>query len=93
MAGDPYGLGRVANAPGLNPAALAAAWQLASTAAASALLGGDPGTLGTPATPAAQTARPDTSLDAVAADAASLARLGAARTQAIDNATTLLEGT
>jgi hypothetical protein len=93
LPGDPYGLGRVANTPGLSLAALAAAWQLASPQAAAALLGADPGTLGTPATPPSLTARADTTLDAVAADAAGLARLGAARTQAIDNATALLEGT
>jgi len=71
--GDPYGLGRVAGAPGLNAAALAATWQLPSTAAATALLGGDPGTLGTPATPPALTPRANATLAAVAADAAGLA--------------------
>ena len=35
---------------GLNAAALAVTWQLPSAATATALLGGDPGTLGTPAT-------------------------------------------
>jgi hypothetical protein len=88
--GDPYGLGRVANAPGLNAAALAAAWQLPSPSAATALLGGDPGTLGTPATPPATTPRADTTIDAVAADAVGLARLNAARSQAITNAGVLL---
>jgi hypothetical protein len=88
--GDPYGLGRVANAPGLNAASLQAAWQLPSAAVATALLGGDPGTLGTPASPPAQTARTDTTIAAVAADAAGLARLSAARDQAIANAGVLL---
>jgi hypothetical protein len=88
--GDPYGLGRVANAPGLNAANLAAAWQLPSTAAATALLGGDPGTLGTPASPPAQTPRADITIAAVAADAAGLARLNAARDQAVANAGVLL---
>jgi hypothetical protein len=88
--GDPYGLGRVANAPGLNAASLQAAWQLPSAAVATALLGGDPGTLGTPASPPAQTGRTDTTIAAVAADAAGLARLSAARDQAVANAGVLL---
>jgi hypothetical protein len=88
--GDPYGLGRVANAPGLNATVLAAAWQLPSAAAASALLGGDPGTLGTPAEPPATTPRANTTIDAVAADAAGLARLNAARDETITNAGVLL---
>ncbi len=88
--GDPYGLGRVANAPGLNAANLQAAWLLPSAATATALLGGDPGTLGTPASPPAQTLRADTTIAAVAADTAGLARLGAARDQAVANAGVLL---
>jgi hypothetical protein len=90
VVGDAYGLGKVANAPGLNPTVLATTWQLPSAAAATALLGGDPGTLGTPATPPAQTVRTDTTIDAVAADTAGLDRLSAARNQAIANATALL---
>jgi hypothetical protein len=90
LPGDAYGLGRVANAPGLNPKALAAAWQLPSASVATALLGGDPGTLGTPATPPAQTVRADTTIDAVARDTADLERLSAARDQAIVNAGALL---
>jgi hypothetical protein len=88
--GDPFGLVRVANAPGLNAAALAATWQLPSAATATALLGGDPGTLGTPATPPALTPRTDTTLAAVASDAAGLARLNAAREDAVTNAGFLL---
>jgi hypothetical protein len=90
LPGDPYGLGRVANVPGLDPAALAAAWQLSSPAAARALLGGDPGTLGTPAAPPPLTPRVDTTIDAVAADAAGLERLTTARGQAVANAGALL---
>jgi hypothetical protein len=90
VAGDAYGFGKVVNAPGLNPAALATAWQLSSASAASALLGGDPGTLGTPAAPPALTVRADTTIEAVAADTTGLNRLSAARDQAIANATALL---
>jgi hypothetical protein len=92
LQGDPYGLGRIASAPGLNPTELAAAWQLPSTADAAALLGADPGTLGAPASPPASTPRPDTTITAVAADTTGLARLTAARSQAVDNATALLGG-
>jgi hypothetical protein len=90
VVGDAYGLGKVANAPGLDPVALAATWQLSSAAAAMALLGGDPGTLGPPAAPPAQTARVDTTINAVAADISGLNRLSATRDQAIANASALL---
>jgi hypothetical protein len=90
LPGDPYRLGLVANAPGLNAAALAVTWQLASPAAATALLGGDPGTLGTPAVPPAQTPRANTTIGAVAADTTGLARLTTARSQAIANAAAIL---
>jgi hypothetical protein len=90
LPGDPYGLGVVATAPGLNAAAVATTWQLASAAAASALLGGDPGTLGAPVVPPTPTPRANTTITAVAADAAGLARLSAARSQAIANAEELL---
>ncbi len=88
--GDPYGLARVANAPGLNATDLALTWQLPSAAAASALLGGDPGSLGAAVTPPAQTPRADTTINAVAADTAGLARLSAARTQTVSNADAIL---
>lgn len=42
----PFGLSGLTGAPGLDPAQLAEAWNLASPAEASALLGADPGTLG-----------------------------------------------
>jgi|GEM_PF-1650812 len=90
--GDPYGIGKTANAPGLDPGNLAAAWNLSSAAAASALLGADPGTLGAVVKPPPQTARVDTTLGAVAADTAGLERLAAARDAARANAVTTLGG-
>ncbi|MGD0452781.1 MAG: hypothetical protein ABSB69_04230 [Solirubrobacteraceae bacterium] len=90
---DAYGLQRVGSAPGLNPAHLAAAWNLASDAEAASLLGEDPGTLGAVVATPPQTARADTTLDTVAADTSGLARLAAAREQAIANAKTTLGGT
>ena len=88
--GDPYGLARVRAAVGLDPANLAAAWNLASTAVASEVLGANPGTLGSTVSAPTITVRGDTTLSAVAADAASLARLSMARSQVVMNAMTFL---
>jgi hypothetical protein len=87
---DAYGLAKVSGATGMNPANLAAAWNLSSAGEAADLLGADPGTLGAVATPPAPTTREDTTLAEVAADTAGLARLAAARAQAVANATTTL---
>jgi len=90
---DAYGLAKVNGATGMNPADLAAAWNLGSAAEAANLLGADPGTLGAVASPPAPTTREDTTLAEVAADAAGLGRLAAARVQAVANATTTLGAT
>jgi hypothetical protein len=89
---DAYGLTQVQQAAGLDSANLAEAWNLASSADAEALLGGDPGTLGAVVTQPAQTVRGDTTLSAVAADADGLDRLAAARQQAVANAKNTLGG-
>jgi hypothetical protein len=89
---DAYGLTQVQQAAGLDSANLAQAWNLASSADAEALLGGDPGTLGAVVTQPAQTVRGDTTLSAVAADTAGLDRLAAARQQAVANAQNTLGG-
>jgi hypothetical protein len=89
---DAFGLEKVTQEPGLNPASLATAWNLGSSAEAVALLGGDPGTLGAVVTEPAQSPRSDTTLGSVAADTAGLDRLAAARQQAIANAETTLGG-
>jgi hypothetical protein len=88
---DAYGQTVVGGAVGLNPVNAAAAWNV-SAVQATTLLGGDPGTLGIVVDPPAQTARPNTTLGAVAADTAGLDRLSAARTLAVSNATTTLGG-
>src|SRR5262249_33329477 len=80
---DRYGLGKIANVVGLNPSAVQQAFQLQTQTEAVSLLGGDAGALGAPVAPVAQTARPNTSLDKVAADAKSLARLNQARDRLI----------
>lgn len=89
---DTYGLGRIAGAAGLNATSLAAAWQLASAATATSLLGGDPGTLGNAVTTPPLSARSDTTITAVAADAANLDRLSAARSLAVTQANATLGG-
>jgi hypothetical protein len=82
---DPYGLNNVANVVGLNPAAVQQEFQLATPAEAVALLGGDPGALGATVSAVPPTARPNTTIDAVAADTASLNQLSQARARLIDN--------
>lgn len=89
---DAFGLNAVSRAPGLNPQAVQQAWGLASVDEAVAILGGDPGVLGAQVTAPPQTARPNVTLDSVAADQASLDRLGAARDRVLVNAQTKLGG-
>jgi len=87
---DAHGLVQVQNQQGLQAAQVAQAWNL-SAAAATTLLNGTGGALGAAIPTHAQTARPDASLSTVAADTSGLDRLTAARTQAIQNATVILE--
>jgi hypothetical protein len=89
---DPYQIYVAQQSPGMNPAALQEAWNLPSQDHAVALLGGDPGTLGAQVTAPAQTPRPNTTIDQVAADSAGLARLSGFRAQVLDNTTTSLGG-
>lgn len=84
---DAYGLTAVAGAPGLDPPVLAEAWNLASVAEATTLLG-DAGSLGAVVAAPAATVRPDTTLAAEAADSAGLARLAAARARTAGNPAT-----
>ncbi|MEO8879036.1 MAG: hypothetical protein ABI446_01430 [Gemmatimonadaceae bacterium] len=82
---DAYGLRAVAAAPGLDPAALTAAWSLASVAQARGILGADVGALGAVVASPELTPRPNITLAAAAADTAALAHLSDARTRAIAN--------
>jgi hypothetical protein len=82
---DAYGTKVTAKAAGMNPAAVSTAFGLASVLEAETMLGMIPGTLGVEVPTAAQTPRPATTLDAVAADAAALNRLNHARSRIIDN--------
>jgi hypothetical protein len=89
---DPYGIAAAAKTVGFNPAVLQATWGLSTPAEAQEILGGDPGTLGVAVSAAAQTARPNATIDTVAADATAAARLSAARTQILANVKTRLGG-
>jgi hypothetical protein len=62
------------------------AFQLGSTAEAAAILGADAGTLGAKVAAPAQTIRPATTIDAVAADSISLTNLSSARDRLLANA-------
>jgi hypothetical protein len=88
---DVYGLRAASNAAGLNPAALAAAWNLSSASEARALLGGDPGILGATVPAVPRTLSSPRSIDAVATDGGALARLRGARAVQIDNARQVAE--
>ena len=89
---DAYGLGAVSRAPGLDASQLQQAWNLADVQTASAILQGDPGGIGLTVTAPTQTARGNTTIDAVAADAASLTRLTNARNQTLANVQVKLGG-
>lgn len=88
---DAHGFTQVAQQPGLQAAQVAQAWNLASTAEAQSILSGTGGALGAAVEAPAQTARPNTTISAVASDSAGLERLTSVRTQTIQNATTILE--
>lgn len=89
--GDRYGLATVGNVAGLNPSLLQQAWNLSSVNDAAAILGADAGATGAAVAAPAQTARPATTLAAVAADSASLQNLSSARLKIIANTETQLE--
>ncbi|HEY4940108.1 MAG TPA: hypothetical protein VII56_01665 [Rhizomicrobium sp.] len=89
---DAYGLTKIASAPGLQPGALATAWNLGSAAHATALLGGDPGTLGTAVLSSLQTVRMTVTINTVIGDLVGIERLSVVRQQAIDNAVIKLGG-
>jgi hypothetical protein len=88
---DRYGIDLASKTAGMDPQVLSEIWGLASALEAQAILGGDPATLGAVVAEQPQTARPDTTLDTVAADTASLNRLTQARNRILSNATVTLE--
>jgi hypothetical protein len=89
---DPYEINIAQQSIGMDPSILQQTWQLSSQQEAVNVLGGNAGTLGAEVNAPVQTARENTSIDAVAADTASLNRLSGFRSQLLDNATTTLKG-
>jgi len=89
--GDRYGVGAVSRAPGLDPSQLQAAWNLSSVEEATAILGGSPGATGATVAAPAQTARPVTTLNEVAADTTSLNLLQTTRDQVLTGVQLKLE--
>ena len=87
---DRYGITVAEKTPGLNPSALAAAWGITVQDANTALGVKTPGTLGVEVAATPQTARDNTTLDAVISDTASLTRLTATRDQKVQNAVVAL---
>lgn len=88
---DRYGLGALGTAVGLNAAAVKQAWNLSSVDEAAALIGADAATTGAKVNPVVQTARPNVTLEGVAADTASLQGLSAARDRILSNTQRQLE--
>jgi hypothetical protein len=88
---DRYGLGALGTAVGLNAAAVKQAWNLGSVNEAAALIGADAAATGAKVNPVAQTARPNVTIEAVAADTASLQALSAARDRILANTQRQLE--
>jgi hypothetical protein len=82
---DRFGINAAAKTVGMDPASAALAFAI-PVAQAQAILGKDPATLGAVVAAPEQTARPNTTLEQVAADAASLTRLNAARDKIIGSA-------
>lgn len=83
---DRFGIDAASKTIGMDPQTVSEVWGLASAVEAQAILGGNPGTLGTVVAAPPQTARPNVTLDQVAADTTSLQRLGVARDRLVTNA-------
>ncbi len=90
--GDRYGLAQLGNVVGLNPSIVQQAWNLGSVDEATAILGGDAGAIGAVVSAPAQTARPNVTLDQVAADTAGLENLTSARGRILTNTQQVLGG-
>ena len=83
---DRFGIDAASKTLGMTAENLSQAWNLGSPAEAEALLGSDPATLGAPIASPEQTPRPNVTLTQVAADAASLHRLGTLRELLLETA-------
>jgi hypothetical protein len=83
---DRFGINAASKTVGMDAASLSRAWTVPATEA-QAILGKDPATLGAVVAAPVQTARPNTTLEQVAADTASLVRLTSVRDKLISTAT------
>jgi hypothetical protein len=83
---DRFGINAASLTLGMDPQSVSEVWGLASAVEAQAILGGNPGTLGAVVAAPPETARPNETLDQVAADGAALQRLGIARDRLVNNA-------
>ena len=88
---DAFQINAASQSIGMDPASLQSAWNLDSQQQAVAILGGNPGTLGTSVEPPVQSNRVNTTLDQVASDASGLARLSNARARLLSNTQSQLE--
>jgi hypothetical protein len=84
---DRFGINAASKTVGMDAPSLSRAWTVPIDQA-EAFLGRDPATLGAVVTAPAQTPRPNTTLEQVAADTASLTRLNSARDELIATAAT-----
>jgi hypothetical protein len=83
---DRFGINSASKTVGMDATSLSRAWTV-PVAQLQGVLGKDAATLGAVVTAPAQTARPNTTLEQVAADTASLGRLNSARDKLIATAT------
>ena len=90
--GDPYGIEVASRTIGFDGSALQQAWGLSSQQQALNLLGADPGVLGTAVAAPTQTARNNTTIDSVVADAPGLNALSNARNLTVNNLRTRAGG-
>jgi hypothetical protein len=85
---DRDGLRAVSQVIGLDPAAVAETWGLATPKEAAAILGADAGALGVPLASPPHTPRASATIDEIARDEAGLERLAQARSRFLANAAT-----
>ncbi len=88
---DRFGINPAAKTVGMDPTILSRTWRLPSVAQAEAILGKDSSTLGASVALPAQSPRPNTTLEQVAADTASLGHLSHARDKLIQSAIVKVE--
>lgn len=89
---DAYAINAAAKTAGFDPVKLAEAWGLSGPAEATAILGGNPGTLGLTVKAPPATPHPDATIETVVNDKAGLQNLADARARILQNAKVRLGG-